>query len=75
MGIGLLPTTATAPYVREGQLVEVLPEYSTSVAGIYLVYSSRRQQPRAVTAFIDFTMAKIIEDGFVHPLAASRAKT
>jgi len=75
VGIGLLPTTATAPYVREGQLVEVLPEYSTSVAGIYLVYSSRRQQPRAVTAFIDFTMAKIIDEGFVHPLSASRAKT
>lgn len=75
VGIGLLPTTATAPYVEEGQLVEVLPDYGTNVAGIYMVYSSRRQQPRAVTEFIDFTMAKIADEGFVHPLSSSRAKT
>jgi DNA-binding transcriptional LysR family regulator len=68
LGISLLPTIATLPYLREGQLVEVLPEYSTGIVGIYLLYPSRRQLPRAVSAFIEFITTKMVDGGLVHPM-------
>jgi DNA-binding transcriptional LysR family regulator len=58
LGISLLPTMMAAPYVHAGELEEVLPGYGLNGMGIYFVYLSRRQLPRAVSAFLDFTMSK-----------------
>jgi DNA-binding transcriptional LysR family regulator len=58
LGISLLPAMMAAPYVHAGQLEEVLPGYGLNGLGVYFVYLSRRQLPRAVSAFIDFTMTK-----------------
>lgn len=68
LGIALLPTLVTAEHVRSEKLIEVLPNYSTESVGIYLAYPSRRQLPKAVAAFIDFTMLKMTEAGFLHPV-------
>ncbi|REG45495.1 LysR family transcriptional regulator AphB [Paraburkholderia sp. BL6669N2] len=66
LGIALLPSTVTVPYIDAGELTQVLPGHSTEGLRVYLVYSSRRQLPGAVRAFIEFTIkaltAQLIED-------------
>lgn len=54
LGVALLPATLTRPEVSAGRLQRVLPEYSGIEVGMYFVYVSRKQQPKAVKAFIDF---------------------
>jgi DNA-binding transcriptional LysR family regulator len=73
LGIGLLPAVITSPRVRTGELVEVLPEHSVEGVDAYLVYLSRRQLPRAVSAFIEFMVAKMVDEGLVAPAASPRA--
>jgi DNA-binding transcriptional LysR family regulator len=65
LGIVLLPEMMTTSYLRSGQLVEVLPGHDVKGLDIYLVYLSRRQLPRAVSAFIEFAKAKIVATGLV----------
>jgi LysR family transcriptional regulator AphB len=69
LGIGLLPLMIAAQYIREGRLVEVLPDFGTENSGVYLAYPSRRQLPRAVRAFIDFATVKLVKSGLVDPVA------
>jgi LysR family transcriptional regulator AphB len=59
LGVALLPTVAVAPHLATGRLVQVLPGYGMNGLGVYLVYLSRKQLPRAVSALIDFTTAKV----------------
>ena len=70
LGIVLLPEMMTASYLRSGQLVQVLPDHDVKGLDIYLVYLSRRQLPRAVSAFIEFAKAKIVSTGLVATAAA-----
>ena len=65
LGITLLPEMMTAPHLRSGQLVEVLPDHCVRGLDVYLVYLSRRQLPRAVSVFIEFAMTKIVAAGLV----------
>ncbi len=65
LGIVLLPEMMTASHLRSGQLVEVMPEYAVKGLDIYLVYLSRRQLPRAVSAFVEFAKAKIVSAGLI----------
>ena len=65
LGIALLPEMMVASLQREGQLVEVLPGYGVEGIDLFLVYLSRRQQPRAVSAFAEFAVAKIHGAGLV----------
>lgn len=55
-GLGVInqPDFIVAPYLRSGQLQEVLSGYRSSELGIYLVYPSRRQIPAKTQAFIEF---------------------
>ena len=73
LGIGLLPAVVSAPDVRTGRLIEVLPEHGVEGIDAYLVYLSRRQLPRAVSVFIEFMMAKMVGEELVGPAAALRA--
>lgn len=66
MGIALLPEIMTSPYVRVGELVQVLPDHGVDGLELFLVYQSRRQMPRAVSAFIDFLMDRMVATGLVH---------
>lgn len=74
LGIALLPAAMTAPHVVAGRLKDVLPDYATGSSGVHLVYHSRRQLPRAVSAFIDFAATTIKDLGLMQP-AARRAPT
>lgn len=65
LGIALLPEVMTTPQVRDGHLVQVLPEHCVKGLDLYLVYLSRRQLPRAVSVFIEFAMTKIVAAGWV----------
>jgi LysR family transcriptional regulator AphB len=59
LGIALLPTMMVRPHLKSGRLQEVLPGYGLKGVGIHLVYLSRKQMPRALSAFIEFSMDKI----------------
>jgi LysR family transcriptional regulator AphB len=59
LGVALLPSMIVAPHLQSGRLQEVLPGYGVNGLGVHLVYLSRRQLPRAVSALIDFTSAKV----------------
>lgn len=54
LGIGYLPEPMIASYLEEGQLVPLLPEWSSYRASLYLHYSNRRQMAGPLRAFIDF---------------------
>jgi len=53
-GILLQPSFIMADDVREGRLVELLPQYRFEHLGIYVIYPSRRQLPLKVRAMIDY---------------------
>jgi len=73
LGIALLPAVMTSSHVRARELTEVLPDHGVEGRESYLVYLSRRQLPRAVTAFIEFMMAKMVDEGLVRPVSGLRA--
>jgi len=74
LGIALLPAELCAPHVAAGRLQVVLPGHGLGPIGVYLVYLSRRQLPRAVAAFVDFAKAAILELGLAQPLAEGRPR-
>lgn len=59
LGIALLPSTMTRRDLREGRLVQVLPEFHREGHGVHLVYPSRRHLPPAVSAFIAMVVQKL----------------
>jgi DNA-binding transcriptional LysR family regulator len=62
MGIALLPAPLTGADLDAGRLVNVLPHYRQKGASLYAVFLSRRQVPRAVSAFVEFTAQKFQTD-------------
>src|ERR1700719_1437163 len=54
-GLGITYTldALAEPFIRSGQLVRVLEDWSPSFEGLYLYYPGRRQVPVALRAFID----------------------
>ena len=69
LGIALLPEVMTSSHVRASELTEVLPDHGVEGVDVYLVYLSRRQLPRAVSAFIEFMMTKMVEERLVQPVS------
>ena len=74
LGIALLPEILASPQLRDGHLVEVLPEYGVDGHDLYLVYLSRRQLPRAVSVFVEFAMTKLVVAGLVGPSASGQSR-
>jgi DNA-binding transcriptional LysR family regulator len=72
LGIALLPVGATVAHVKSGRLLHVLPDYGIRRVGVYFVYLDRRQLPRAVSAFVEFTMTKILDARVIEPLGNAR---
>jgi len=53
-GLVLEPTFLVGPYLRTGELVEVMPQYRSIDLGVYAVYPTRKYLPPKVRALIEF---------------------
>ena len=57
LGIAYTIEALAEPFLRSGQLVRVLEEWSPSFSGFFLYYPSHRQVPAALRALIDMIRA------------------
>jgi DNA-binding transcriptional LysR family regulator len=53
LGIAYLLEAYSEPFLRSGQLVRVLEDWSPTIEGLFLYYPGRRQVPAALRALID----------------------
>lgn len=53
IGIGYIPEEVVAPYLADGRLMEVLPEWCPVFQGFHLYYANRRQPSPAFTALVE----------------------
>lgn len=54
MGIIQQPDFIAAPFIRDGRLVQLFPEYPGQQLNIYAVYQHRAFLPARIVAFVDF---------------------
>lgn len=52
-GISLQPKYCVSPYLKSGDLVQLLPNHVPQTLGIYGIYKSRKHMPKALRFFID----------------------
>ena len=59
-GLGIIATFEdfVRPYLKSGELVEVLPDWQQPFSGPFLYYPSRRHMPAPLRAFVDFVKLK-----------------
>ena len=57
LGIAFTPEALAEPFLRSGQLVRVLEDWSPSFEGIFVYYPGHRQVPACLRAFIDMIRA------------------
>jgi DNA-binding transcriptional LysR family regulator len=57
LGIAFTPEAVAEPFLRSGQLVRVLEEWSPSFEGFFVYYPGHRQVPASLRAFIDMIRA------------------
>jgi len=57
LGIAYTIEALAEPFLRSGQLVRVLDEWSPSFEGLFLYYPGHRQVPAALRALIDMIKA------------------
>jgi DNA-binding transcriptional LysR family regulator len=70
LGIALLPAPHALPFLRSGQLVRILPEWSAQAGVLSIYYSSRKLLPAKTRVFVDFVVDKFREQGFAGQFAA-----
>ncbi|WP_168787464.1 LysR family transcriptional regulator [Paraburkholderia aromaticivorans] len=54
MGIGLLPTYSAASGLRSGELVRILPEYTSQQMNVYALYPSRQYLDAKIRTWVEF---------------------
>ncbi|MBT8769326.1 LysR family transcriptional regulator [Metapseudomonas boanensis] len=59
MGFCLLPSFVACPFLREGSLLRVLPEYRLRARNIYAIYPSRRFLDAKIKTWVDFLKAEL----------------
>ncbi|MEP7456564.1 LysR family transcriptional regulator [Phyllobacterium sp. SB3] len=59
LGIAYVPETAARPWLDAGRLTALLQDWSPPVGGVRLYYSSHRQVPASLRAFIDVMKSAI----------------
>jgi DNA-binding transcriptional LysR family regulator len=57
VGIARLPLITVGPLIERKRLVPLLEDWQPRSVGFYLYYSSRRQMPAALQAFVEFLKA------------------
>lgn len=57
-GLARVPISSVARPIAEGRLVPLLQDWAPPSVGFYLYYSSRRQMPAPLQAFIEFVKAE-----------------
>ncbi|WDE00780.1 LysR family transcriptional regulator [Thalassomonas actiniarum] len=57
-GIGMIPAFIVDDALKDGRLVQVLPECTTLEFGLFAIYPHRQYVPRKVRCFLDFAMAE-----------------
>jgi DNA-binding transcriptional LysR family regulator len=57
LGIAYTIEALAEPFLRSGQLVRVLENWSPSIEGLFLYYPGHRQVPAALRALIDMIRA------------------
>ncbi|WP_339510426.1 LysR family transcriptional regulator [Pseudomonas sp. RL_15y_Pfl2_60] len=60
-GIAALPNMICELAIREGRLIELLPEAALPTVEVYAIYPSRRFQAMKVKTFLDFLMKSLAE--------------
>jgi DNA-binding transcriptional LysR family regulator len=63
IGIARVPLATVAGLIEKKRLVPLLQDWAHRSVGFYLYYSSRRQIPAALRAFVDFLKAHSRADG------------
>jgi DNA-binding transcriptional LysR family regulator len=81
LGIAYTIEALAEPFLRSGQLVRVLEDWSPSFEGLFLYYPGRRQVPAALRAFIDMVSTahskpakSSLKNPFTMGLASRRAR-
>lgn len=59
VGIALLPSHLCRRHLQSGDLVRVLPEWSTPCATVHLVYTTRKGLRPSVRALVDYLVAEV----------------
>jgi DNA-binding transcriptional LysR family regulator len=57
LGIAYTAEAFAEPFLRSGQLIRVLEDWSPTIEGLFLYYPGRRQVPAALRALIDMIRA------------------
>jgi DNA-binding transcriptional LysR family regulator len=60
LGLALVFEDEAMHFVKDGSLVRVLEDWCPPFPGYHLYYSSRRQMPMTLRAFIDFSRAMLV---------------
>jgi len=53
IGLGYIPEQLAEPYLKDGRLIEVIPEWCPYFEGYHLYYPNRRHPSPAFSAFVD----------------------
>ena len=67
LGICCAPCFVLAPYLSNGQLVRILPDYHTPASHIYAVYPHRKHLSAKVRLFIRFFEEWLAQQGLTDP--------
>lgn len=54
VGLARLSTWLVAPYIRDGKLVQLLPDFAHEASAYYVLFPQGRHLSRKVRAFVDF---------------------
>lgn len=54
LGITLIPDILVRNYIKNGELIHILPDWSSNIRDKYLIYNHREYQPEKLKIFIDF---------------------
>jgi DNA-binding transcriptional LysR family regulator len=55
-GIGILPEVMMKPFVESGVIIDILPNFETTLDNIWLVYPSRKGLSYAARLFVDYIL-------------------